>query len=419
VWEKKNACGNKKQLESIQEHHFHGGTEVRPYQPVAPSRIQTASTTGSSSYYENYVKQSEEIHYSMSTKNHLYRMQNNVRSDIVTSYIDYSPSDEAYITAMKKDEKKDSQLEVLATKWTRSVDLVIDKEVSEPSDSKNSSNCIRASPKLSKLLKDAVEESSFVEVIAVVICRLEGCKGTIELVRSFFEDSNTNRRDNVDETPRLKLVVSQFVWNHFSDLFSEEDQLLANDLIHQKVDNIDTVIVADEDDAYEVAKACKSCSKIFVGTKYWDKFDSNIEEKEVMTILKASYLNNISEIMFTCYECDDRDYEETKIYNNDDEGNYNSILVYGCIKNDRPPKFREMHQAIVYASTFGLNITHSLTLLHSNAGKFLHATYGLKKGLQVQVGNVNCMDGLTEYESVDDCSTLSSKSCTYLRQSII
>jgi len=126
---KKNACGNKKQLESIQEHHFHGGTEVRPYQPVAPSRIQTASTTGSSSYYENYVKQSEEIHYSMSTKNHLYRMQNNVRSDIVTSYIDYSPSDEAYITAMKKDEKKDSQLEVLATKWTRSVDLVSRLEI--------------------------------------------------------------------------------------------------------------------------------------------------------------------------------------------------------------------------------------------------------------------------------------------------
>ncbi len=296
---------------------------------------------------------------------------------------------------------------------------VIDKEVSEPSDSENSDNGIRASPKLLNLLKDAAEESSSVEVIAVIICRLEGCKGTIELVRSFFEESNTNRRNNVDETTRLKLVVSQLVWNQFSDLFSEEDQHLANDLIHQTVDNIDTVIVADEDDAYEVAKACKSCSKIFVGTKYWDKFDSNIEEKEVMTILKASYLNNISEIIFTCYDCDDRDYEETKIYDNDDEGNYNSILVYGCIKNDRPPKFREMHQAIVYASTFGLNITHSLTLLHSNAGKFLHATYGLKMGLQIQVGNVNCMDGLHDCESVDDCSTLSSKSCTYLKQSIV
>ena len=204
---------------------------------------------------------------------------------------------------------------------------VIDKEVSEPSDSENSDNGIRASPKLLNLLKDAAEESSSVEVIAVIICRLEGCKGTIELVRSFFEESNTNRRNNVDETTRLKLVVSQLVWNQFSDLFSEEDQHLANDLIHQTVDNIDTVIVADEDDAYEVAKACKSCSKIFVGTKYWDKFDSNIEEKEVMTILKASYLNNISDITFTCYDCDDRYYEETKIYNNNDEGNYNSILI--------------------------------------------------------------------------------------------
>ena len=52
---------------------------------------------------------------------------------------------------------------------------VIDKEVSEPSDSENSSNGIRASPKLLSLLKNAAEESSSVEVIAVVICRLEGC----------------------------------------------------------------------------------------------------------------------------------------------------------------------------------------------------------------------------------------------------
>ena len=156
---------------------------------------------------------------------------------------------------------------------------VIDKEVSEPTDSENSSNGIRASPKLLSLLKNAAEESSSVEVIAVVICRLEGCKGTIELVRSFFEDSNTNRRDNVDETPRLRLVVSQLVWNHFSDLFSEEDQYLVNDLIHRNVDHIDTIIVAEEDDAYEVAKARKKCSKIFVGTKYWDKFDSNIDDK--------------------------------------------------------------------------------------------------------------------------------------------
>jgi len=52
-----------------------------------------------------------------------------------------------------------------------------------------------------------------------------------------------------------------------------------NDLIHRNVDHIDTIIVAEEDDAYEVAKARKKCSKIFVGTKYWDKFDSNIDDK--------------------------------------------------------------------------------------------------------------------------------------------
>ena len=117
---------SKKQLEPIQEHRCHG---VPPYEPVAPSRIQTVSTAGSSVYYDNYVRQSEDIHYSMSIKNHLYRMQNNVGSDIVTSHIEYSPSDDAYIAAMKKDEWKDSQREVLATKWTRSVDLVSRLEI--------------------------------------------------------------------------------------------------------------------------------------------------------------------------------------------------------------------------------------------------------------------------------------------------
>ena len=120
---------SKKQLEPIQEHHFHGGTEVPPYQPIAPSRIQTVSTAGSSSYYDNYARQSEDIKYSLSTKNHLYRMQSNVGSDIVTSHIELSPSDDAYIAAMKKDERKDSQREVLATKWTRSVDLVSRLEI--------------------------------------------------------------------------------------------------------------------------------------------------------------------------------------------------------------------------------------------------------------------------------------------------
>ena len=75
------------------------------------------------------------------------------------------PSDEAFIVAIKKDDKKESQLEVLATKWTKCDDsvsrldiylgvnrkkfseylliekdcIILTKEASEYSDSENSS----------------------------------------------------------------------------------------------------------------------------------------------------------------------------------------------------------------------------------------------------------------------------------------
>jgi len=63
-----------------------------------------------------------------------------------------------------------------------------------------------------------------------------------------------------------------------------------------------TVKVADVNNSEELLKAAEGCQRAFVLTKYWEKFDSKMEEQMATTILETASKANMGQLVLVNFE---------------------------------------------------------------------------------------------------------------------
>lgn len=111
-----------------------------------------------------------------------------------------------------------------------------------------------------------------------------------------------------------------------------------------------TVKVADTSDMKSLLKVAEGCSKAFLVTKFWEKFESRMEEQMATNILKACADMNMKHLVLATFE----DTATLKL-----RGKKSQLVP---TKDGRIfPRFDGMSSIDAYAKERGVQITHMMT----------------------------------------------------------
>jgi len=111
-----------------------------------------------------------------------------------------------------------------------------------------------------------------------------------------------------------------------------------------------TVKVADTSDMKSLLKVAEGCSRAFLVTKYWEKFESRMEEQMATNILKACADMNMNHLVLATFE----DTAQLKL-----RGKKSQLVP---TKDGRIfPRFDGMANIDAYAKERGVQMTHMMT----------------------------------------------------------
>jgi hypothetical protein len=111
-----------------------------------------------------------------------------------------------------------------------------------------------------------------------------------------------------------------------------------------------TVKVADWNDEQSLLKVAEGCSRAFLVTKYWEKFDSKIEEQMAINILSSCADGGIKHLVLSTFE----DTKELKM-----RGRKSQLVP---TKDGRIfPRFDGMKNIDKMAKEWGVQMTHMMT----------------------------------------------------------
>jgi hypothetical protein len=119
-----------------------------------------------------------------------------------------------------------------------------------------------------------------------------------------------------------------------------------------------TVKVADWSDEKSLLKVAEGCSRAFLVTKYWERFDSKLEEQMATNILKACATQKISHLVLATFE----DTAELKLRSN--------VSQLMPTRDGRIfPHFEGMASIDKFSKEMGVQITHMMTSYLDDAEK--------------------------------------------------
>lgn len=155
-----------------------------------------------------------------------------------------------------------------------------------------------------------------------------------------------------------------------------------------------------EIDLYDLACKIKSFSKLFIGLQLWNSFIAKEEEENVITLLRAAFICDIFSIVFTTYE--DIEIQTVSL-------DRNLQVVRNSLSTHVSPSFDKMKEALTYAKSKEMKVTHTMTLVKSNEGMYVNLTVSSEGVLDVMSGILPEFDELESNTTLSTCFSSNSK----------